>query len=91
MLFHLQFSILLSGTAAIAGSDYTAVSGLQLTFDAATRSIPIDVSLLNDNVFELTESFSGLLSLPGGPINKVTLAPDSAVAEIIDDDGQSVV
>ena len=39
-------------------------------------------------MFELTESFSGVLSLPGGPIDRMTLSPDSAVAEIIDDDGQ---
>ena len=72
----------------IAGSDYTAAFGLQITLDAATRSIPVDVSLMNDTVFELTESFSSVLSLPGGPINRVTLAPDSAVAEILDEDGQ---
>ena len=53
-----------------------------------TRSIPVDVSLLRDNVFELTESFSGVLSLPGGPIDRLTLAPDSAVAEIIDGNDQ---
>ena len=87
-LSQLKFSILLSGTAAIAGSDYTAVSGFQLTFDPATRSIPVDVFPLVDSVFELTESFSGLLSLPGGPIDRVTLDPDRAVAQIIDDDGQ---
>ena len=39
-------------------------------------------------MFELTELFSGVLSLPSGPIDRVTLAPDSAVAEIIDGNGQ---
>ena len=39
-------------------------------------------------MFELTESFSGFLSLPGGPIDRLTLDPNSAVAEIIDGNGQ---
>ena len=41
-------------------------------------------------MFELTESFSGALSLSGGPIDRLTLAPNSAVAEIDDDDGQFI-
>ena len=58
-----------------------------LTFDSVTTTIDVTVTIINDTVFELTESFSVFLSFPGDPVPRVTLAPDSAQTTIIDDDG----
>ena len=85
--FHWSPRILLSDRAALAGGDYTVVSSLSLTFDSVLRTVPVGVSLITDDVFELTESFSGVLSLPNGPIDRLTLTPESADAFICDDNG----
>ena len=48
----------------------------------------INVTIINDNVFELTESFGISLSLPDSASSRVTLAADPAQVTILDDDGQ---
>ena len=48
----------------------------------------INVTIINDNVFELTESFGISLSLPGSASSRVTLAADPVQVTILDDDGQ---
>ena len=53
----------------------------------STRNM-INVTMINDNVFELTESFGISLSLPDSASSRVTLAADPAQVTILDDDGQ---
>ena len=48
----------------------------------------INVTIINDNVFELTESFGISLSLPDSASSRVTLAADPVQVTILDDDGQ---
>ena len=68
------------------GSDYTGQSNVLLTFNAATRSIQVDVDLINDRVFEMDEDFNGILTLVSDSPS-VTIAPGNALATIIDDEG----
>jgi hypothetical protein len=68
-----------AGTA-IAGADFTAVSGA-LTFAPGTTSLPRPVSVLGDTTVEPNETFTLRLS---GPVN--ALLPDDAAAGLILDD-----
>lgn len=69
-----------SGTA-LAGSDYTAVSGT-VTFAPGETSRTVSVPVVRDLVLESTESFTLELSNPSG----ATLDDASGVATIQDDD-----
>ena len=67
-------------------SDYNGHHML-LTFGPSSRRSEIPVAIFNDNVYELTEKFDGILSLPGNPVPGVALLPDTAQVIISDDDG----
>ena len=54
-----------SDSTALAGDDYTATSGT-LTFAAGDTSKTVSITILNDGVYEPTESFSFTLSNPTG-------------------------
>ncbi len=69
-----------NGTA-IGGSDFVANSGV-LTFAAGVTTGSIMVTLVNDTVYEVTESFTVTLSSPSG----LVLADGSGSATINDDD-----
>ena len=69
-----------NGTA-IGGSDFVANSGV-LTFAAGVTTGSIMVTLVNDTVYESTESFTVILSSPSG----LVLADGSGSATINDDD-----
>lgn len=70
---------------ATAGSDYTATSGT-LTFNTTTTLITVPITILGDNVPELTESFLFVLS---SPVN-AGIVTDS-VSIVITDDDRNVV
>jgi hypothetical protein len=74
-----------NGTAT-AGSDYTSASGT-LTFNPGETSKTIHVSILNDSVFEGTETLSIRLS---GAVN-ATVTTGTQVIAINDDDGKPLV
>jgi len=74
-----------NGTAT-AGSDYTSASGT-LTFNPGETSKTIHVSILNDSVFEGTETLSIRLS---GAVN-ATVTTGTQVITIIEDDGKPLV
>ncbi len=88
-----DLSSLSSSSMAIAGLDYTAISGQTLTFGTGGPSVPgntrttVSVSVSDDDVFELNESFGGTLSF-GGSLERFTLGPDTATATIVDEDGE---
>ena len=69
------------------GDDYTGVGNFLLTFDSVNTDIDVPVTIVNDTVFELTESFIATLAFPGAPPTGVILDPDSARTTIFDDDG----
>ena len=69
------------------GNDYTRFVDLQLSFDSATTTFDIPVSIIDDSVYELTEYFKSALSFPGAPVPRVTLYPNSTQTAIFDDDG----
>ncbi len=68
-----------SGTAT-SGADFTSTSGT-LNFVAGVTTQTIDVPIVNDSVFEKTESFSVLLT---GPVH-ATIADNLGVGTILDD------
>ena len=68
------------------GSDFIGQSNVLLTFNAATRSIEIEVDLIDDLVFEGEEDFSGILNLVSDSPS-VTIDPDNALASIGDNEG----
>ena len=59
-----------------------------LTFTSSNTMTTITVSIANDDVYELTETFNVTLSFDGDPVPRVTLSPATAVTTIVDDDGQ---
>ena len=74
------------GRIAMNGSDFIGQSNVLLTFNAATRSIEIEVDLIDDLVFEGEEDFNGILTLVlDSP--SVTIDPDNALASIGDNEG----
>jgi hypothetical protein len=69
---------------AIAGSDYTAASST-LTFAQGQTTRTFNVSMINDNVFETSESFSVNITDPSGATGQL-LSPASASVTLQDDD-----
>jgi hypothetical protein len=78
------------GGTATAGADYTATAGT-LTFAAGESSKTITIPILNDNVFEGTESFDFTLSNPTGGTNVNLVYPNTTTVTIADNDGQPFV
>lgn len=72
-----------SNGTAVAGSDYTAVSGT-LTFANGETSKSFSIPILSDNSFEEDETINLTLSNPGGlPFSDVTVGnPSTAVVTI---------
>ena len=69
------------------GSDYVGQSNVQLIFNASTRSIEVQVDLIDDSVHETAEDFNGTLTLVSDS-ERVTISPDNALATIEDDEGE---
>ena len=67
------------------GLDFSATEFL-LTLSDIRPSGTFTISILNDNMFELTESFRVNLYFPGGLVPRVTLKPSTATVTIYDDD-----
>ncbi|WP_071625523.1 Calx-beta domain-containing protein [Poseidonibacter lekithochrous] len=78
------FTYATSDGTAIAGSDYTAVGGTG-TITAGTTTTTIEVPILDDNVYENTESFNMNLSAPS--VN-ATIADGLGVGTITDDEAK---
>lgn len=72
---------------ATAGQDFTATSGT-LTFLPGESSKTVSISIINDNIFEGTETFNFVLSDPAGPSPVELLDPGTATLTISDNDSQ---
>ena len=70
-----------------AGSDYTSTV-MNLTFSSNVRRIVARVPILQDVFCEGTEQFRASLSLVQSNGINVTVNPDQATVDIIDDDGE---
>ena len=62
-----------------------------LTFGPTSNRSDIPVTIIDNDVYELTESLGVILSYPGDPVPRVTLSPTSTVVTILDNDGCSPV
>ena len=71
------------------GNDYNKVQSMLLTFGPMSNRSEIPVTIINNNVYELTEKFNGILSFPQDPVPKVALSPkfNAMNVTILDDDG----
>lgn len=61
-----------------------------LTFDSDKTDITVNVSIIvtNETMLAEDEEFLVHLSFPGGPIPRVTLAPDNATIAIFEINGE---
>ncbi|MDA1014629.1 MAG: hypothetical protein O3A00_09280 [Planctomycetota bacterium] len=69
--------------SAVRGSDFVAAGGTA-TFAVGATSATVTINLVNDSIYESTESFSVALSNPNG----ITINDGSGVGTITDDDPQ---
>ena len=67
----------------------STLSNSTVTLNGSTPNVTITFPIINDNIIELMESLSASLSLAqsGGYYSRVTVAPETAVVSIVDDDG----
>jgi len=86
--FSVTVSYATSNGTALAGSDYTAASGI-LTFAPGTTARTFDVAIIGDTLDEADETITLTLSNPSG--NATLGTPNPATLIIVDDDGVPTV
>ena len=59
-----------------------------VTLSPGNILVAISVPLVDDGIFELTETFQARLEFPGAPPERVTIDPGEADVTIIDNDGR---
>ena len=84
-LFH---SLLLHFSTSPVTEDYGALPSTTLTFDSATTEHTIDVTIVNDDRAEPTETFTGQLTLMSPISNRISVDPSQTTVSIEDDDGE---
>ena len=62
------------------------IGPLIFTFNAANQSTRVSIPLSDDNVYELTESFTASLGFVSIAVPLVSFSPDNAIVTITDDD-----
>ena len=73
----------------IDGSDYVSDGPLTLVFNSGNTRQSIPIPLIDDSIFELTETLQASLSVSGGVAPEhVILNPDLADITILDDDSE---
>lgn len=70
------------------GEDYQGGT-IAVEFPAGINKVTVLVSVTDDNIVELNETFTALLVIPttASTVGVVTMTPDSAMATIQNDDG----
>ena len=72
----------------IDGRDFAGVLGsLIFTFDSTHSSFGPCLSLIKDDIYELTEVLEATLSFSGQPPSRVSIASTRSTVTIFDDDG----
>ncbi len=59
---------------------------MEFTLTASNENIQVPVSLINDGVYELTETFSASLSFTSDVPPHTTISPNNAAITIADDE-----
>ena len=77
-------------TAAVAGTDYTAVSATTLTFMAGDTVKTVTVATAEDELNEADETFTLTITAPDPEVAGVSLGDAEAVGTITDDDELTV-
>ena len=74
----------------VDGSDYSApVDGQMLQFGPGNLTFDIPLTLVDDAIFELTETLQASLSFPGGIAPpRALINPGLATVTIFDEDGE---
>ena len=72
-----------------SGMDYDGINVI-LLFAACQRRSCVNVTIIDDEMLENTESFNFTLERTTGLSDRITLDPVDGVVEIIDDDGMFV-
>ena len=82
-LLHFPFNTLIDGSDYVGGS-------LSVTFPAGVNVMSFNVSIINDNIAELAESFTLDLVIPAASAAMGVIAgsPDTATVNIMDDEGE---
>ncbi len=78
--------MILTGMFAVAGEDYTAISGMMITLTPSMMTFQILVNLTDDVIFEQNELFRGELTLIS--TERVRVGGGIANATIMDDEGK---
>ena len=73
-----------------SGMDYDGISVI-LLFAACQRRSCVNVTIIDDEMLENTESFNFTLERTTGLSDRITLDPVDGVVEIIDDDGMFAI
>ena len=71
---------------AIAGSDYTAVSIIPLSFPVSVATLPVTVNVIRDDTVEPDETFTVNLSNPSGAV----IATGQGIGTITNDDSATL-
>ena len=83
----LTFDITATGGTATSGSDYSGLMGQSITVPFGSDVGTITVPVIDDNLFENTESIIATVSNPSDPA--ISLSTPSATAQISDNDNVS--
>ena len=73
-----------AGGIAVAGGDYISIFNMIITLGPGQLFVDIPVDIVNDEIFEMLESFYGNLVLTEA-FDRVTVDPAMARADIMDD------
>ena len=76
----------------VDGSDFSApILGQMLQFGPGNLTFNISLTLVDDDIFELTETLQASLSFPGGIAPpRVLINPGLATVTIFDDDSECI-
>ena len=84
-------SSVLPALSTVDDQDYVAISNLTLCFEVGVSFHLVNVSIVNDDIFEtFQESFSAILTLDSPPLSAINISPSRAEVTIEDDDGSAV-
>ena len=85
---HLPSPRLLPINSHVVGSDYVGES-FSVTFPAGVNVMSFNVSIINDNIAELAESFTLAPEIPAASaaMGVTKGSPDTATVNIMDDEG----
>ena len=75
----------------IGGNDYLDIEPQSFIFNSSRSRYTFNITIVNDNAFELTEFFDASLRFAGAAPPRVTLDPAQAEITILDDDGECLI